>query len=116
MHPDGSGVKEVSKDPNNEFTSPCWAPDGKYIFVSKAQFGIGSSEIWMYHVDGSSGVQRLNAKSAENTERNKRPNAKGVVASSDGKYLYPAAKLVTVSYNQHGPLWHISVSDRKTAI
>src|SRR6202163_1118388 len=35
MHPDGSGVKQVSKDPNNEFTSPCWAPDGKYIFVSK---------------------------------------------------------------------------------
>src|SRR6266513_2842539 len=52
MHPDGTGVKQVSKDPNDEFTSPGWAPDGKYIFVSKAQFGIGSSEIWMYHVDG----------------------------------------------------------------
>src|SRR5437899_12548983 len=57
MHPDGTGVKQVSKDPNNDFTSPSWSPDGKYIFVSKAQFGIGSSEIWMYHVDGGSGVQ-----------------------------------------------------------
>src|SRR5260370_20925315 len=60
MHPDGTGVKQVSKDPNNEFTSPSSAPDGKYIFVSKAQFGIGSSEIWMYHVDGGSGVQITN--------------------------------------------------------
>src|SRR5467141_1879525 len=25
MHPDGAGVKQVSKDPNNEFTSPSWA-------------------------------------------------------------------------------------------
>src|SRR6266478_10000120 len=33
MHPDGTAVKQVSKDPNNDFTSPSWAPDGKYIFV-----------------------------------------------------------------------------------
>src|SRR5256714_9069265 len=43
MHPDGTGVKQVSKDPNNDFTSPSCAPDGKYIFVSQAQFGIGSN-------------------------------------------------------------------------
>src|SRR5882762_2746354 len=83
MHPDGAGVKQVSKDPNNEFTSPSWAPDGKYIFVSKAQFGIGSSEIWMYHVDGGSGVQITKSKPTPTTERNKRPNAMGVVASAD---------------------------------
>jgi tricorn protease-like protein len=42
MHSDGSGVKQVSKDPNNEFASPCWSPDGHYIFVSKAGFGINT--------------------------------------------------------------------------
>src|SRR6266849_2330177 len=36
MHPDGTGVKQISKDPNNDFTSPSWAPEGKYIFVSKS--------------------------------------------------------------------------------
>src|SRR6202165_6247434 len=87
MHPDGAGVKQVSKDPNNEFTSPSWAPDGKYIFVSKAQFGIGSSEVWMYHVDGGSGVQITKSKPTPTTKRNERPNAMGVVASPDGKYL-----------------------------
>src|SRR5437773_6968554 len=85
MHPDGTSVKQVSKDPNNDFTSPSWAPDGKYIFVSKAQFGIGSSEIWMYHVDGGTGVQITKSKPTPNLERNKRPNAMGVVASPDGK-------------------------------
>src|SRR6266851_7342719 len=114
MHPDGTGVKQVSKDPNNEFTSPSWAPDGKYIFVSKAQFGIGSSEIWMYHVDGGSGVQITKSKPTPSTERNKRPNAMGVVASPDGKYLYYAAKLGSLYYNQQLPTWHIARRDRKT--
>ena len=114
MHPDGTGVKEVSKDPNNSFTSPSWAPDGKYIFVSKEQFGIGSSEIWMYHVDGGSGVQITTSKPTPTLERNKRPNAMGVLASPDGKYLYYAAKLGSLSYNQQFPSWHIARRDRKT--
>src|SRR5256884_7022065 len=100
MHPDGTSVKQVSKDPNNDFTSPSWAPDGKYIFVSKAQFGIGSSEIWMYHMDGGTGVQITKSKPTPNLERNRRPNAMGVVASPDGKYLYYAAKLGSLYYNQ----------------
>jgi Tol biopolymer transport system component len=114
MHPDGTGVKQVSKDPNNDFTSPSWAPDGKYIFVSKAQFGIGSSEIWMYHVDGGTGVQITKSKPTPNLERNRRPNAMGVVASPDGKYLYYAAKLGSLYYNQQLPTWHIARRDRKT--
>ena len=114
MHPDGTGVKQVSKDANNEFTSPSWAPDGKYIFVSKAQFGIGSSEIWMYHVDGGSGVQITKSKPTPTTERNKRPNAMGVVASPDEKYLYYAAKLGSLYYNQQLPTWYIARRDRKT--
>src|SRR6201984_793931 len=51
MKADGSEPKQVSKDPNREFASPSWSPDGKYIFVSKTNFGIGPREIWMYHID-----------------------------------------------------------------
>ena len=69
MHPDGSGVKQVSKDPNSEFVSPSWSPDGNYIFVSKAAFGIGSSEVWMYHVNGGSGVQITKSKPTPTTKR-----------------------------------------------
>src|ERR1700747_866064 len=56
MHPDGTGVKQVSKDPNNDFTSPSWDPDGKYIFVSKALFGIGSTEMLVSHSGVGAGV------------------------------------------------------------
>ncbi len=114
MHADGTGVKQVSKDPNSDFTSPSWAPDGMYIFVSKEPFGIGSNEIWMYHIDGGSGVQITKAKPTPTTKRADRPDAMGVVASPDGKYLYYATKLGSLKYNAQFPMWHIARRDRKT--
>jgi Tol biopolymer transport system component len=114
MHPDGSGAKQVSKDPNNEFASPSWSPDGNYIFVSKAGFGITTFEVWMYHVDGGSGVQVTKAKPTPTTPRNERGNAIGVVASPDGKYLYYAKRSGGFEYNAQFPLWQIARRDRKT--
>src|SRR5258707_14939748 len=46
IHPDGAGAKQVSKDPASDFVTPSWAPDGKYIFVSKGAAGIAAYEIW----------------------------------------------------------------------
>src|SRR5580658_983052 len=114
MHPDGSGAKQVSKDPNNEFASPSWSPDENYVFVSKAGFGITTYEIWMYHVDGGSGVQVTKAKATPMTPRRERGNAIGVVASPDGKYLYYAKRDGGFEYNAQLPLWQIARRDRKT--
>jgi Tol biopolymer transport system component len=114
MHPDGSGVKQVSKDPNNEFASPSWSPDGNYIYVSKAAFGITTYEIWMYHVNGGSGVQITKAKPTPTTPRRERGNAIGVVASPDGKYLYYAKRNGGFAYNAQFPLWQIARRDSKT--
>jgi Tol biopolymer transport system component len=114
MHPDGTEVKQVSKDPNNEFASPSWSPDGNYIYVSKAGFGITTFEAWMYHVQGGTGVQITKAKAAPNTPRNERHNALGIVASPDGKYIYYAARRGGFAYNAQLPLWQIARRDRKT--
>ncbi|GAC1619577.1 MAG: amidohydrolase family protein [Candidatus Acidiferrum sp.] len=114
MHVDGTDAKQVSKDANDDFASPAWAPDGKYIFVSKTAFGIGAREIWMYHVDGGSGVQITKSKPTPTTPRKERHNAMGVVASADGKYLYYAVRQGPFSYNAQFPLWHIARRDRKT--
>jgi Tol biopolymer transport system component len=114
MHPDGSDQKQVSKDPNNEFASPSWSPDGSYIFVSKTKFGIGPREIWMYHVDGGTGIQITKSKPTPTTKRDDQTNDIGVVASSDGKYLYYAERHRDFSYNSMFPLWRIQRKDRKT--
>jgi Tol biopolymer transport system component len=114
MHPDGSEPTQVSKDPNNEFASPSWAPDGNYIYVSKAGFGITTFEIWMYHVKGGTGVQITKAKAAPTTPRKERHNAIGVVASPDGKYIYYAVRHGGFEYDAQFPLWQIARRDRKT--
>ena len=114
VHPDGKDAKQVSKDPASDFVSPSWSPDGKYIFVSKAAAGIASYEIWMYHIDGGSGIQITKSKPAPTTPRRERPNDVGIVASADGKYLYYAQRRGPFSYNSMLPQWEIKRKDRKT--
>ena len=114
MHPDGTEVKQVSKDPGAEYSSPSWAPDGSYVYVSKAVFGINTFEIWMYHVQGGTGVQITKSKPAPTTPRRERHNAMGVAPSPDGKYLYYAARQGGFAYNAQFPLWQIARRDRKT--
>ncbi len=114
MHPDGSDQKQVSKDPNSEFASPAWTPDGNYVLVSKTNFGIGPREIWMYHVSGGTGIQITKSKPTPAIRRQDRPNAMGVVASADGRYLYFAERHGDFSYNAMFPQWVIVRKDRKT--
>src|SRR6202166_3635017 len=114
IHPDGTGVKQVSKNTADDFTSPAWTPDGKYIVASKMPFGIGANELWMFHVDGGTGVQITKSKPTPTTPRKERHNAMGVVASPDGKYLYYAVRQGPFSYNAQLPLWKIVRRDRKT--
>jgi len=114
IHPDGTGAKQVSKDPGSDFVTPSWAQDGKYIFVSKAPSGIGAYELWMYHVDGGSGIQITKSRPSPAVQRKDRPNDVGVVASADGKYLYYAERHGPFSYNTMLPLWEIKRKDRKT--
>src|SRR6266404_3490809 len=114
MRPDGKDAKQVSKDPGSDFVTPSWSPDGKYIFVSKAAAGIASYEIWMYHIDGGSGIQITKAKPTPTIPRRERPNDVGVVASADGKYLYYAQRHGPFSYNAMLPQWEIKRKDRKT--
>ena len=114
IHPDGTGVKQVSKNANDDFISPAWTPDGKYIVTSKTPFGIGTNELWMFHVDGGTGVQITKSKPTPTTARKDRHNAVGVSASPDGKYLYYAVRQGPFTYNAQLPLWKIVRRDRKT--
>src|SRR6267154_875261 len=114
MKADGSEPKQISKETNSEFASPNWTPDGQYVLVSKAGFGINTFEIWMYHLQGGSGVQITKSKPAPTTRRQDRHNALGVSASSDGKYLYYAKRTGGFAYEAQFPLWQVARRDRKT--
>ena len=116
IHPDGTGLRQITKEPNSVFASPAWDPDSRYLFVSRAPFGIGSHEVWMYHLDGGTGVQLTKAKATPATPRREEHNAMGVVASSDGRFLYYAVRKGDFSYNAQFPIWKVVRRDRRTGL
>lgn len=68
MNADGSAKKQLTKEDFRLLNQPSWSPDGRYI-VAKKHFtttrSLGTGEVWLYHVDGGSGVQlvkRVNDK------------------------------------------------------
>src|SRR6266849_2779634 len=117
MHPDGSQPKQLSKDPWSEFASPTWTPDGKYVIVSRASYRSNpwAYELWMYHIDGGSGVQITKATLTPSTRFDELHNALGAVSSPDGKFLYYAARNGGCAAGDalFAP-WQIVRRDRKT--
>ena len=59
MNSDGSNKKQLTKEDFRLLNQPSWSPDGRYI-VAKKHFttarSLGTGEVWLYHVDGGTGV------------------------------------------------------------
>jgi hypothetical protein len=112
---DGTEPKKLSKDSSErEIMSPAWSPDSQYAFVSK-HVGAGAHEVWMYHVQGGSGVQVTRSQPAPNTPPAQRPNVMGVTASRDGRWLYYARSFGGRQYNRENlGHWQIVRRDRNT--
>ena len=117
---DGSNPKQLSKIENGIVCSPLFSNDGNYVFVSQEKsFGLATFEIWMYHIQGGSGVQITQAKPkgyVAKMDRTKllRHNALGVTLSPDEKYTYYALKHGRWEYNAKLPLWQIARRDMET--
>jgi len=104
----GSKPKKLSSMGKGEAMSPEWSADGNYVFIAQLTNGIGANEIWMYHKLGGKGVQITKSMpNGPTTPRNRQPNAQGVSASSDGRYIYYATKLGGFQYNMQGFPWRI---------
>ena len=119
---DGTEPKKISKDNSSELLSPNWTPDGEYVLVSRISGSPVSNnartpEVWMYHVQGGSGLQVTRSRAPGAPAFLPRHNASGVVPSPDGKYFYYARQLGGHAYNRPGfGFWQIARRDRETGI
>jgi Tol biopolymer transport system component len=82
MNADGSEPRAVARDLALRASAPAWTPDSRFIVVERASVGGGGGGgggggLWMYHVDGGSGVQLVSGNSAGWPS-----------VSPDGEYLY----------------------------
>lgn len=117
---DGSNPQQLSKLKNGIVCSPNFSNDGNYIYLSQQTTrGLGTFEIWTYHVKGGSGLQITKSKSKEyenkiDPSQIRRHSALGVTLSPDDKYLYYSLKSSGRENNAKLPIWQIVQRDMKT--
>ena len=109
MSLDGKDTTQVTQGNNNGYVSPEWAPDGKYVVASKSGGLFGPAKLWMYNVDGGSGVALTSQPAPP-------PALKmlGAAFGKDPRYLWFGARMGDWQYNALGPQYQLFVWDKET--
>jgi Tol biopolymer transport system component len=107
---DGSNPRPLTKGKNTRYWSPEWTPDGKYIIVSRSgAAGSTGTQLWLYHVDGGSGVNLTGS------EERRQLNPLGAAFGKDDRFVYYTERTAAGSvYNQMNFRWQLGVYDRQT--
>ncbi|MFL6208142.1 MAG: amidohydrolase family protein [Pyrinomonadaceae bacterium] len=111
MDREGQNRRQVTKEGQRLVNTPAWTPDGQYILVRKHfvdQRSLGAGEIWMYSINGGSGVQ-LTEKSSWTA------NVGEPAADPKGRFVYFVAT-GDFDYNQnvYDGIYHIDRYDTTT--
>ena len=106
---DGTDPKALTKGKNQTYQSPEWTLDPNYIVATRSS-GQAGMQLWLYHLDGGSGVQ-LTGK----PENQRQLNPVGAAIGKDSRYIWFTVRTATGSvYNQMSFRWQLSIYDRKT--
>lgn len=110
-NPDGSLARALTKEKRpSAFLSPDWTPDGRYVIVSKSTGTPPVMRLWLYHLDGGSGVQLTG-----NSEDQRSLYTIGPAFGADERFVYFTERTAGGSvYNQMSFRWQLGVYDRVT--
>jgi Tol biopolymer transport system component len=97
---------QLTQGNSSAYVSPEWAPDGKYIVVSRAGGTFGAAKLQMYNVDGGSGLPLIREPAQLKTI--------GAAFTPDGRYVWYAARDGDWQYNAMFPQYELGVYDRQT--
>jgi Tol biopolymer transport system component len=96
---------QLTKEKAEEFPAAVWTPDGNYIIASK---GRRNPKLFMYHKDGGSGIQLIDAPASLKTI--------DPFTSADGRYIYFSKRTGAWNYNALLPQYSIATYDREKAV
>jgi len=99
---DGSDTTRLTTSRSDSYRSPEFTPDGKYVIASKG----GASKLWMYHVDGGSGIQMVDEPG--------NLHMVGAAFGADDRYIWYAERSGAHRYNTPLPTYQLAVYDRET--
>jgi Tol biopolymer transport system component len=109
MNADGTDTTALTTGNVNMYVSPAWAPDGKYVVVSRSGGTFGTAKLWMFHVDGGKGVPITATPAITPTTK-----MLGAAFGHDPRYIWYAARQGDWQYNAVGPQYQLYVFDRET--
>ena len=103
---DGKDTVQVTKGNDNLYLSPEWTPDGQYVVASKSGGLGGPAKLWLYNVNGGTGVQLIKEPVPLKTV--------GAAFGADGRYIWYSFRQGDWSYNAIFPQYQLAVYDRET--
>ncbi len=111
MDADGKKPRALTREKDAYVRGAAFTPDGQYVIARKEESkraGIPPVELWMYHVQGGSGIKLVSSES--------RNNSASPVVSRDGRYVYYSTRRRSFDYipDLSGGLWDIERFDRET--
>ncbi|MEP7344560.1 MAG: amidohydrolase family protein [Gemmatimonadaceae bacterium] len=106
MNLDTKETRQITKLKDKTIESPEWTPDGKYIIATIGDIVFKPGKLWMFHVDGGSGIQLI--KLPEQALTN------GAAFGPDGRYIWYAQRTGSWQYNAIFPQFQIGVYDRES--
>jgi Tol biopolymer transport system component len=106
-------VKQITQGRANNYRSPEWTPDGKYIVVSRGGGAQGLPKLWMYHQDGGGGVQLVRETPAP-TPPLPGVQTLGAAFGKGDRYVWFAQRQGSWNYNAQLPQYQLATFDRET--
>ena len=103
---EGGEPTQLSEGVGSVFLSPEWMPDGKYVVVSRARAFFGLEKLWLYHVDGGTGIEMVGGGGGQ--------RMLGATVDAEGRYIWYAERFGTWQYNAIFPQYQLWVYDRRT--
>ncbi len=101
---DRSDTVQLTTGKTSAYQSPEWTPDGNYVVATKNQPGVG--KLWLYHVDGGSGVALIDEPAQLLTT--------GAAFGDDDRYIWFAQRRGGWQYNSPMEDYQLAVYDRET--
>ena len=114
----GGEPTQLTKGIGSRFLSPEWMPDGKYVVVSRAAGFFGLEKLWLYHVDGGTGLQMIGGPAlvpgAPISFASFSQRLMGPAVGPDGRYVWHSQRSGTWEYNAIFPQYQLWVYDRQS--
>ncbi|MEW5914984.1 MAG: amidohydrolase family protein [Gemmatimonadota bacterium] len=106
MSIDKKDTLQVTKGATDLYVSPEWSPDGQYVVASKSNSLFGAAKLWLYNVDGGTGINLIPQPPQLKTL--------GAAFGPNARYIYYSQRQGDWSYNAIFPQYQLAVYDRET--